>query len=119
MKPNFCVILILGLCMFSHTAWPQSQADLDQQAQDQYDKADKELNVTYKKLMALLDDQGKQKLVAAERAWVAYRDAQADFDADAQARGGTMEPEAYSLSALDLTQQRIKELQKIIKDDER
>jgi uncharacterized protein YecT (DUF1311 family) len=50
---------------------------------------------------------------------VAYRDAQADFDADAQARGGTMEPEAYSLSALDLTQQRIKELQKIIKDDER
>ncbi|HZZ04802.1 lysozyme inhibitor LprI family protein [Paraburkholderia sp.] len=48
-------------------------ADLD------YQSADKKLNETYSKLLKKVSPQGKPRLQKAERAWVAYRDAQCEF----------------------------------------
>ncbi len=43
----------------------------------QYRAADKALNIEYRKLLAGLDGAGRDKLVRAQRAWVAFRDANA------------------------------------------
>jgi uncharacterized protein YecT (DUF1311 family) len=52
--------------------------------------ADADLNDAYKRLLARLDDTGKEKLKKAEHAWIAFRDAQCEVEAD-EARGGTLE----------------------------
>ena len=90
---------------------------MNQTSLDEFQKADARLNATYKKLLAKLDAEGKKKLIAAERTWVAYRDAQADFDADAAARGGSMAPLEYNETCIELTEERIKQLSKAISED--
>jgi uncharacterized protein YecT (DUF1311 family) len=42
-------------------------------------KADKELNQVYRQLLGQLDQDAQNKLRTAQRAWVAYRDANATF----------------------------------------
>jgi uncharacterized protein YecT (DUF1311 family) len=73
-------------------------------------KADKELNAVYKQLMGgLEDDIAKGKLRKSERAWIAFRDADAEFIADFS-REGTAYPMEYQAVLLEMTQQRTKEL---------
>jgi len=55
------------------------------------DTADKELNRVYDVMQANLDKTGKLLLRDAQRAWIAYRDAECARIADF-ARGGTMAP---------------------------
>lgn len=55
-----------------------------------YEIQDKRLNDQYAKLMKKNDKQGQSKLKAAQRAWIAYRDAECDYAADSM-RGGTLE----------------------------
>lgn len=55
------------------------QNSLNRCADLSYQAADKKLNETYGKLLAKVSPQGKPRLQKAERAWVAYRDAQCDF----------------------------------------
>ena len=88
----------------------QTQFEMDEQAGKEYTRADAELNRVYKKLMAKLDATGAAKLKKAQRAWIAYRDAEKDFSAD-YARGGTMASMLATMAAADLTRQRTKILQ--------
>ena len=55
-------------------------------------KADAELNALYRQITARLkDDQATTKLlVAAQRAWVAFRDAECDFSASGVSGGGAL-----------------------------
>ena len=70
----------------------QSQAEMNRQAAKDFHKADAELNSAYAALMAKLPDaEGKEKLKESQRAWIAFRDAEAAFVAE-QARGGSMAP---------------------------
>jgi len=114
MKAYVSYFLFLVVSVVSDVARAQSQPEMNATSLAEFQKADARLNVTYKKLLASLDAEGKKKLIAAERAWVAYRDAQADFDADSAARGGSMEPLEYNEACLELTEARIKELEKAI-----
>ena len=60
-------------------------------AQDKYVKVDKELNQTYQKLMANLNDnQRKERLISAQRAWIQFRDQSCSYEAS-EALGGTLE----------------------------
>ena len=54
-----------------------------------YRQADAGMIEAYEGLMGQLDETGKVKLRAAQQAWLRFRDAEADFQADA-ARGGTV-----------------------------
>ena len=117
MKYAIAIVTIFVSSFLCNSARSQSQPELNDASWAAYQRADARLNATYKKLLAKLDDEGRKKLIAAERAWLAYRDAQADFDADAAARGGSMEPLEYNESCLELTEARIKQLQKQISDD--
>src|SRR5881396_1433706 len=88
----------------------QSQAEMNRQAAKDFEKVDAELNSAYAALLAKLPDaESKQKLKESQRAWLAFRDAEAAFAAD-QARGGSMAPTIRYETMTELTQQRIKQL---------
>ncbi|CUW90422.1 lysozyme inhibitor LprI family protein [Rhizobium pusense] len=101
---------------------PQTQADMTICAGKDYEKADKELNVAYQKLRKLLierdkaaDADGKgatDALVTAQRAWVAFRDANCAL-AGFQARGGSMEPMLISSCLAETSGKRAEELRQV------
>lgn len=92
----------------------QSQHEMNQQAFEDFEKADAELNKIYAKVLTKLDDIGKQKLRAAQRAWVAFRDAQAELDAD-EMRDGSAAPLLHSGSRAGTTRKRIADLKEYLK----
>jgi len=104
------LLLLLMLAALPPLAHAQSQNEMNQQAAADYEKADAELNRVYKKLMTTLDKDGQAKLKTAQRAWLAYRDVQAEFDADNQARGGSMYGLIYYTALEQFTKDRIKQL---------
>ena len=105
------ILALTALFLVCNPAYSQSQPELTAQAQADFEKADARLNALYKKTLAGLDAEGKKKLIASERAWLAYRDAEANYEADSE-RGGSMAPMIYNQACLELTEARIKELSK-------
>ena len=83
---------------------------MNQQAAADFRAADVRLNRIYQKVLAASsDDEARTKLIKAQRAWIVYRDAQAEFEAD-EARGGSMEPMLRWGTMAALTRERIKAL---------
>jgi len=84
-----------------------------------FKKADEELNAVYKKLQSRKNDdaQAVKLLIAAERAWVAFRDAECEFDA-ADNLGGSIYPMVYSGCLERLTQARIDQLSRYLRCEE-
>ena len=97
---TYAAVIAFFLCCSA--AYPQSQPEMTAQSQADFDKADAQLNKLYKETLAGLDAVGKKKLIAAERAWLAYRDAEAEYEADSE-RGGSMAPMIYNQACLELT----------------
>jgi uncharacterized protein YecT (DUF1311 family) len=94
----------------------QSQSEMTQQAWAEFDKADKELNEVYQKILKPLDDDiTKKKFVDAQKAWLKFRDAQGAFDSD-EMRGGSGEPMLLAASETETTKARIVELKKYLAD---
>ncbi len=93
----------------------QSQRDLDLCAANAYRAADKALNDTYTTITLRLKGNaaGRAKLVSAERAWVAYRDAECDFAASGVA-GGSISPMIIADCRADATKQRQAQLAKYL-----
>lgn len=98
---------------------PQTQADMTICAGKDHDKADKDLNAAYQKLRKQLADRDKtadasskgatDALVTAQRAWVAFRDANCALSGF-QARGGSMEPMLIASCLADMSSKRAEEL---------
>ena len=91
-------------------------ADLDAR------KADSELNAVYNQLLSKLksDQNATKKLRMAQRAWIAFRDAQLDalFPAeDKQAEYGTISPMCYSQAATTMTKERTAQLREMLNSD--
>ena len=85
----------------------QTQAGMNAPARTEFVQSDAELNKTYDALLAKLTDaEGKEKLKHSQRAWLAFRDAEAAFAAG----GGSMAPTIRYETMTELTQQRIKQL---------
>lgn len=100
-------------------ASPTTQADMNICASRDYDAADKALNAEYQTVRKILaerdntaNDLGKgavDALVAAQRAWIAYRDANCEA-VGFQARGGSMEPMLVSSCLAEMSRKRAEEL---------
>lgn len=108
-------ILTLAIAAFIHAASAQTQAEMTQEAINDFKKADAALNIAYGKAKAVLDDEGQARLKAAQRAWIVFRDAQADLEADTTARGGTMAPLIVYTTKKQLTEDRTSELEELVK----
>ena len=104
------VMLIVGALLFTASSFAQTQMELNQQADEAYKKSDALLNGAYEKLQAALDDEGKKKLATAQKAWIAFRDAEAESQAD-EYRGGSIQPMIRLDCERHLTEQRTTELE--------
>jgi uncharacterized protein YecT (DUF1311 family) len=101
--------VLLVLVAGAASGFSQTTGEMKADASRAYEVSDKAMNEAYKQLMAVLNEEGKTRLKAAQRAWIAYRDAQASFDSHHLA-GGTMEGLEYTGSLNMLTQARTKRL---------
>ena len=101
-------LLILVFIPVAHIH-AQTQAEMNAQARKDFERVDAELNSTYAALMAKLPDaDSKRKLKESQRAWIAFRDAEAAFAAD-QFRGGSAAPVLRWTSMTQTTEQRIRQ----------
>jgi uncharacterized protein YecT (DUF1311 family) len=91
-----------------------TQMELNQCADANEKSADTALNTLYRQLMAEETDAGvRQRLVAAERAWIAYRDKECAYQVGPQQNGGSIWPMEMSNCLEQLTAARIAELSKL------
>jgi len=107
-------ILLIGRPAFAENAEPCAAAtntlELNECAQRQFDRQEKQLNAVYQDTLKLLEGSAtKQLLIAAQRRWVEFR--QADCDAQRNLfEGGTVAPQVYLGCMVDHAKQRGKEL---------
>lgn len=103
----------------------QTQQDMNYCADKDYQAADAELNAQWKLTKQALakwdsdltdDLKGAEKaLLASQRAWISYRDAQCELEGFSM-RGGTAEPLMVSSCLETLTKQRTEELKRLAAD---
>jgi len=109
----FIILFVTGSTLSSLA---QSQNEMTQQAWAEFEKADKQLNEVYQKVLkSMEDDIAKQKLIAVQKAWIKYRDAQAELDADSE-RGGSLANQILAESETTMTKARTAELKKYLAD---
>ncbi|PRH89633.1 hypothetical protein C5L14_03475 [Labrys okinawensis] len=89
-----------------------TQADMNECADKAFKKSDADLNAVYQQIEQRLKDNAdtKKRLVAAQRAWVAFRDAECTFSASG-ASGGSIYPMVYSMCLDRVTQARVRSLE--------
>ena len=87
----------------------QTTAAMRSCANAEYQKADAELNRAYQAALKAEDASGKRNLVAAEAAWIRFRDAEAQYQAG-KAAGGTLAPLIKITTLTQLTEARITQL---------
>jgi uncharacterized protein YecT (DUF1311 family) len=102
----------------------QTQADMNQCAAEDYRTADAAMNAQWAETRAAMlawdeatppsDNNGAAKrLLASQRAWLAYRDAACDLEGYS-AEGGTMQPMMISSCLAELTKRRTEELKSLV-----
>ena len=125
------VLLASILCCAQDSAMYRScskqantQHDMSVCANDEAKRVDDELNKVYKLLLSKVrgNPVATAKIRAAQKAWVAYRDAYIDamYPAkDKQAEYGSIFPMEVDLLAAKLTRQQISALQDILRENDR
>ncbi|WP_323939547.1 lysozyme inhibitor LprI family protein [Aeromonas caviae] len=88
---------------------PVTQTDMNICAFQDYQRADAKLNAAYKKWIASLEKAQLERLRTAQRAWIAFRDAQCRYEAGVY-EGGSMAPMVHSSCLTQLTEARTKDL---------
>lgn len=91
-------------------ASPRAQMEMNLCEQANFAKADAELNRVYGRLAANAGPAEKKLLRDAERAWIAYRDNECEFETSGSV-GGSIHPMEVAQCLTALTNRRIRELQ--------
>ena len=92
MKLSHLIVPLLVLSGFVPClSAPQTNRELIDGEIAMFEAADKKMNAAYQKLLGVLEDEGKTTLREAQRAWLTWRDAQAEFDSH-QFAGGKLRP---------------------------
>jgi len=86
-----------------------SQSDLNQCAGDEFQKADARLNRIYANLLKQMKGPAVEKLKAAERVWIQYRDLHCEA-ARYEYEGGSMSPMVFAQCMATTTEHRIEGL---------
>lgn len=74
------------------------------------------MNRAYQQLLPTLEKSRKQKLIAAQLAWVKFRDTNCEFERS-KYEGGSIAPSIYAGCLENLTKLRTQELQQYLKSD--
>ncbi len=118
---SFALAGLLLAAQQPNCADPQTQAEMNECAAREAEKADEDLNLIYKTTVEEYQrmdresesTEGVKRLRAAQRAWIAFRDAQCAV-AGYDALGGSMESLLVSGCVAELTKQRATELRRMI-----
>ncbi len=124
------MVITLVLLLSNTVAWADeeikcnhdgNQAELNVCAYEDYQAADKKLNDTWKSLMTKYkaEKTATAKLKAAQKAWIAFRDAEMDAmfaceEDDVQTCWGSMYPLLLNSELQTMTEARTQQLQKYI-----
>jgi len=113
MKMLLKLLCISSLLFISvHAAAPAKHLSPTEEAirwDEEYRRADAELNKVYQELLAGRDAEGKQKLRVSQRAWLVFRDAEAEFVAH-DWLGGSGQAAAVNGTLATLTRDRVRQL---------
>jgi uncharacterized protein YecT (DUF1311 family) len=119
MRPDWSTLWVVTLVIFFAASGlhAQTQGELDEQACGQFHKADVTLNETYSKVLKEYanDQQFIAKLKTAQKAWLAFRDAELEalYPKDnKQAEYGTVYPMCHCSELQFLTEERTKQLKR-------
>ena len=109
------ILLLFAGCLLSVSSFGQSQAQMNQQADAAYRKADLELNRTYQQILKEYRTQTAflQSLKAAQKLWIQFRDAEMKARypaANSLLEYGSFFPVCYSNGLEELTKARTKQL---------
>ncbi|MCU1752900.1 lysozyme inhibitor LprI family protein [Pseudomonas sp. 6D_7.1_Bac1] len=123
MLPRFLLavvpLLLTPLAQADDCANAADQRTMNECAAKDFKNADTQLNALYKQINERLKDnaESKQRLVGAQRAWVAFRDAECTFSASGVA-GGSVYPMIYSNCEAELTLKRVEAFKTYLKCQE-
>ncbi|MEH2256882.1 lysozyme inhibitor LprI family protein [Nostoc sp.] len=95
---------------------PQTQAAINECTKLSYQNADKKLNQVYQQLVSTLERPRKQKLIAAQLAWIKFRDTNCEFERS-KYEGGSIAPSIYFGCLENTTKLRTQQLQEYLKPD--
>ena len=93
---------------------PQTTLDMNVCSTLEFEAADSKLNQVYQQLQAKISSRQKQKLTAAQRTWITFRDQNCEY-AKGQFEGGTLAASTYGYCRARVTQDRIKDLEGYLK----
>lgn len=96
---------------------PQTQSEMNICASIAYQNADRKLNQVYRQLLPKLSAARKQKLIAAQQAWIKFRDSSCEFERSAY-EGGSIAPMIYGFCLANVTEHRIKDLRRYLEDSD-
>ncbi|MFN6540118.1 MAG: lysozyme inhibitor LprI family protein [Nostoc sp. EkiNYC01] len=94
----------------------QTQTQINECSRLSYQNADKKLNAAYQQLLPKLDRTRKQKLIAAQQAWIKFRDTTCEFE-KSEYEGGSIAPTIYFGCLENTTKERTQQLQEYLKSD--
>ncbi|BAY79959.1 hypothetical protein NIES25_64470 (plasmid) [Nostoc linckia NIES-25] len=94
----------------------QTQVQINECSRLSYQNADKKLNAVYQQLLPKLDRTRKQKLIAAQQAWIKFRDTTCEFERS-EYEGGSIAPTIYFGCLENTTKERTQQLQEYLKSD--
>ncbi len=77
------------------------------------DEWDKELNIEYKKLLSILDNNQRKTLVKAQKSWLEYRDNYYSFLQDFYTRDGTMWGNLGAEKRMELVKEKVNNLKSL------
>ncbi len=111
MKILFATLAMFGFMLSAANAQSvdcanaTTQAAMTVCAERSFKAADAELNITYKALTQKVTEPGLANLRSAQRAWIAYRDAQCAFES-AGTEDGSVQAMVISVCREDLTREQ-------------
>lgn len=113
-----CVVLLAGQFVWAASTCDNAETTSQMRACEnaRFAAADRQLNTVYSDLWKQLNGQQQQKLRMAERAWLHYREANAEFLASRVAPG-TLGPLVRVSALADMTDLRRKELSTLSKNE--
>ncbi|MCC5614203.1 lysozyme inhibitor LprI family protein [Nostoc sp. CHAB 5836] len=95
---------------------PQTQPAINECTKLSAQNADKKLNQVYQQLQSTLERSRKQKLIAAQLAWIKFRDTNCEFERS-RYEGGTIASSIYFSCLANITKLRTQQLQEYLKPD--
>lgn len=90
------------------------ESDLGADLRLSYPEADTHLNEAYSVLKSQLSPQSQRALVDAQKAWIAFRDAEATLEGKLAIQAGHSQDDASEFSKVALTQERTNSLRRMI-----